>query len=94
MPAINPHRLQDLIGKRLQYRGSYCQIIDILDEGPALILQDCSDHKTIQANQFGEANRRVSPTFVISLLNVRGDGLNPVLSQLGQSYSLASLLRK
>ena len=94
MLTINLHRLQDLIGKHLQYRGSYCQIIDILDEEPALILQDCADHKAIQSNQFGEANRRISPTYVVSLLNVRGDALNPVLSQLAQSYPIAALLRK
>ena len=79
MVFTDPKRLQDLLGQRLTYQGISCCIIDILDEGPTLVLQDCTATRIIQSNQHGEASRRVPQIFNVALLNIRRDGLNPTL---------------
>ena len=86
--TIDASRLQSLIGARLYYRHTPCEIIEILAEGPALVVQDCSADKTIQADQYGEARRRVAQTYTVPLLNVRGDGPNPVLAELLAIHSV------
>ena len=79
VPLIHPDRLRQLIGRNLTYQGITCRFIDILAEGPQLVLQDCDAGKVIQTNQYGEANRRVPHVFTVPLLNPRRDGLNPAL---------------
>jgi len=84
---IDPTRLNGLIGQQLLYQGIPCRVIEILDDGPALVLQDGEEHKVIQADQHGEARRRVPQVFTVAVLNSRRDGLNPLLP------GLADLLR-
>jgi hypothetical protein len=79
---IDPHRLRRLLGQPLLYQGLPHRIIDIIDEGPALVLQEAGERKTIQANQHGEASRWVPHTVTVAVLNIRRDGLNPALPEL------------
>lgn len=82
MKRIDSPKLQALLGLRLTYRGVACRVVEILEEGPALVLEGCGDSRIIQANQYGEACRRAPQTFTVPLLNIRGDGLNPALLEL------------
>jgi len=82
MPSIDPHNLKRLLGQTLTYQGTMHQVIDILDEGPAVVLQEYSARRTIQANQHGEAHRWVPQTVTVAVLNVRRDALNPLLPEL------------
>jgi hypothetical protein len=84
VPLIQLDRLRQLIGRNLTYQGVACRVIEILPEGPQLVLQDCNHGKVIQTNQYGEANRRVPQVFTVSLLNPRRDGFNPALPELAQ----------
>ena len=68
--------LRSLIGVQVQYRGTLCQVIEILEDDPALILQELAQHPAIQADQHGEAHRRVQPTITV-----------PVLDKEGKNYS-------
>ena len=79
---IAPYPLSHLLGQPLTYQGMRCRVIDILEEGPALVLQGGAATRAIQANQHGEASRRAPPLFTVPLLNVRRDGLNPLLQDL------------
>lgn len=79
---IAPDQLRHLLGQPLIYQGMRCRVIDILEEGPALVLQGDPATQPIQANQHGEARRRAPPLFTVPLLNVRRDGLNPLLQDL------------
>ncbi len=90
--VITSKQLKSLLGQPLTYQGLPCCIIDILDEEPALVLQDCSSQRVIQSNQHGEASRRVSRTFTVALLNVRRDALNPLLEGLPNLEGLPKLL--
>ena len=84
MPPDIP-KPQALLGRHLTYRGVACRVIEILEEGPALVLEGHGDSRIIQANQYGEACRRAPRTFTVPLLNVRGDGLNPALLELANN---------
>lgn len=57
--------LRDLIGRYAELHDTRCEIIEVLEDGPALVLQDCEHHTSIQADQHGEAHRRVPKTRTI-----------------------------
>lgn len=59
-------RLRRLIGARARYYGRIYEILEVIESEPALVLQDES-HSTIQADQHGEAHRRVPITITIRL---------------------------
>lgn len=52
-------RLRSLIGSRVRLHGDPFQVIEVLPEGPALVLQALDAAHVIQANAQGEASRRV-----------------------------------
>ncbi|HXH04071.1 MAG TPA: hypothetical protein VNN09_12225 [Candidatus Competibacteraceae bacterium] len=76
-----PARLRALIGCTLSYRGQPCPIIEVLEEGPALVLEE-SGASAIQANQYGEASRRAPRVHTVSVWNVHRNGANPLLPDL------------
>lgn len=59
--------LRDLIGQFVEYQGIRCEVIEVLEDGPAIVLQDCNNHNTIQADQHGEAHRRVPKTRTVQV---------------------------
>ncbi|MEZ5584554.1 MAG: hypothetical protein R3F37_18935 [Candidatus Competibacteraceae bacterium] len=87
MPSIDLQNLRRLLGQTLTYQGNLHHVIDILDEGPAVVLQEYAARKTIQANQHGEAHRWAPQTVTVTVLNVRRDALNPLLPELADWLS-------
>ena len=71
--------LHSLLGRTLSYQGETCTIIELLPGENSLVLQCGNQHQTIQANQFGEANRRVPGYHTLPLLVEHGV-LNPVIA--------------
>lgn len=65
-------QLRRLIGARARYQGGIYEILEVIEDEPALVLQDTS-HSTIQADQHGEAHRRV-PSTVTAPLPLDPDG--------------------
>jgi hypothetical protein len=59
-------RLRLLIGARARYHGVVYEILEVIEDEPALVLQD-ENHSTIQADQHGEAHRRVPSTVTVKL---------------------------
>ncbi|KAB7627627.1 hypothetical protein [Alkalilimnicola sp. S0819] len=72
-----------LIGRHLHYQGRQLQVVEVLPDGPALVLAETGGDGTIQANQFGEANRRVPETWTIPCYSGDGRSPHPLLAQLG-----------
>lgn len=74
MPAttLNVDRLRNLIGHEVIFAGIPCQIIEILEDGPSLILQHHHQLTTIQADQHGEAHRKVPTTITIPVFDPHG----------------------
>ena len=66
--VITLEQLRGMIGLKVRHHGLSCQVIEVLEDGPPLVLQDCKATSTIQANQFGDANRRVPQTQTIPVL--------------------------
>lgn len=66
--VITLEQLRGMIGLRVRHHGLSCQVIEVLEDGPSLVLQNCQQVSTIQANQFGDANRRVPQTQTIPVL--------------------------
>ncbi|MFZ5593176.1 MAG: hypothetical protein ACOY4D_02725 [Pseudomonadota bacterium] len=75
-------QLRGLIGRRVRYRGADCQIIEVLEDEPAVILQDCEQHTMIQPDQLGEAHRRVPSTFTVPILSGDRSEINPAFLEL------------
>jgi len=67
--VITLEQLRGMIGLRVRHHGLSCQVIEVLEDGPSLVLQNCKTVSTIQANQFGDANRRVPQTQTIPVLS-------------------------
>ena len=82
MPNIDPDKLKQLLGQTFNYRELDCQVIEILTDPPALVLQGRQERKIIQPNQYGDAGDRIIETFTVALLNPRRDGFNPDLPGL------------
>lgn len=75
MSDDNEKQARDLLGRTVDYRGRTCRAVELLDDPPALILQDEASGTTdMQANQHGEAHRRVPRTYTVALYHVNAAG--------------------
>ncbi|MCK5640631.1 MAG: hypothetical protein KAJ19_07535 [Gammaproteobacteria bacterium] len=84
--TITLEQLRILIGRQVQHHGIDCQVIEILEDGPALILQDSEMHRGVQADQFGEAHRLVVETYTVPVFVADGSAYHPdfILLELEQ----------
>jgi len=71
--------LKSLLGRTLTYHGESCVIIELLQSENTLVLQCDKRQTTIQANQFGDANRR-APNYHSLPLLVEHGALNPIIA--------------
>lgn len=74
--------LQRFIGEEIVYNGSHCQLIEVLNEGPSLVLMCVDKQTTIQTDQHGGAHRRVHETYTIACISELHNDLHPVIKQL------------
>ncbi len=73
--------LQNYIGEEITYNGTRCQLIEVLEDGPALVLMCVEHHTTIQSDQHGGAHRRVQETFTVTCLSEASKELHPVVKE-------------
>ena len=66
---ITLDQLRSMIGLRLMHQGILCQVIEVLEDGPSLVLQSIVEAPSIQPNQHGEATRRTPVTYTVPVLN-------------------------
>ncbi|MEJ2061086.1 MAG: hypothetical protein P8Y64_11485 [Gammaproteobacteria bacterium] len=74
--------LQTLIGRKVVVDDVPCELIEVLSEGPAIVLLKLSGDKIIQHDQYGDARRRVTQTYTIPVYSEVDSGLHPVLRTL------------
>jgi len=72
--------LRSAIGKRVRFHNVVFEIIEILEDGPSFVLQDCEERTSIQPDQHGEAHRRVPQTMTLPIImttdgNLDSDGM-------------------
>ena len=80
--SVQTEQLRQLIGAQVRYLGVRWEIIEILEDGPALVLSDCEHHTVIQPDQHGEAHRRVPSTLTVPLYSHDGHDINPAVQHL------------
>lgn len=83
--------LQELIGREAMVDGVHCQVIEILEAGPRVVVCELSGAQ-IQANQYGDPQRRVPRTHTLPLRSQIEDDLHPVVRCLA-GEELAARLR-
>ncbi len=74
-------QLRKLIGARARYQGRIYEILEIIEDEPALVLQD-ENHSTIQADQHGDAHRRVPSTVTVHLPLTAGGAIDLPATEL------------
>ena len=74
--------LRALIGCRVRHTGILCQIVEVLEHGPFVVLQNLEHATTIQTNQHGDASRRVPLTYTIPVLHHIEGELHPTFTAL------------
>jgi hypothetical protein len=79
--TISLDQLRGLIGLRVRYQACDCRIIEVLEDGPSLVLQAESDC-IIQHNQHGDAHRQVPRTIEIPVLTPDREELSHALLSL------------
>jgi len=62
------HGLRSSIGQHVRFQDVIFEIIEILEDGPSFVLQNCEEHTSIQPDQHGEAHRRVPETMTLPVL--------------------------
>ncbi|MDH5693116.1 MAG: hypothetical protein OEZ47_08445 [Gammaproteobacteria bacterium] len=63
-------QLRQMIGIRVLYRDIPCLVHEILEDGPSLVLMPSDlEDISIQADQHGEAHRRVRNTYTVPVLS-------------------------
>jgi len=62
-------QLRSLIGLRMYHQTVLCQVVEVLEDGPSIVLQSLSSMQHIQPNQHGDASRRAPTNYTISVLN-------------------------
>lgn len=84
-PEVTVDQLQYLIGMRVSFQGACCRIIEVLEDGPELVLQECDERTTIQPDQHGEAHRRVPHTLTIPIMSPDKKEFSPAFLSLDLS---------
>ncbi len=84
-------QLRSLIGTELRLHGDRHQVIEILPEGPTVVLQALDEEPVIQANAQGEATRRVPRIVEVQAWLGGANALDPrVKAWLAQAAKSAS----
>lgn len=67
---ITLEQLRGMIGIQLCHNGKPCVVIEVLEDGPSLVIQHLEvDSSSIQPNQYGNAHRRTPETLSIPVLS-------------------------
>ena len=80
---ITLEQLRACIGREVMFEGECYRIMDILnDANPVLVLSNDHSDPVIQANQHGEATRRVPPIRTVPVFGAEDGQVHPALLKL------------
>lgn len=69
--------LRAQLGNEVVYQGVRCRLLEVLDDGPLLILQDEEAHTVVQENQYGGVWRRVPRVYTVPVFTAGSSELHP-----------------
>ncbi len=76
-------QLRPALGMSVEYEGSAYKLIELLEDELAIVLEACHKFTDIQADQMGEAHRRVPRTIMIPVLvGENKEDINPAFLDL------------
>ncbi len=81
-PPTSDH-LRSLIGHAVEFRGRELRIVEVLEDGPSLVLEQAQGARAIHGNQYGEAGRRSPDTWTLPIFGSDGITVNPLIVELG-----------
>ncbi|MHB8920876.1 MAG: hypothetical protein ACYC3A_07725 [Halothiobacillus sp.] len=81
MPSSLIHLLEPVIGQTLQLKGYTGRVIDVLNDPPALVLQDDTAETHIHCDYLGRPQENAVPRWTLSLLSDTGNALHPDLQR-------------
>lgn len=79
--TIHLDQLRNMIGIKLHYQGVACQVIEVLEDGPSLVLTSIEE-ENIQADQYGNPKRKVPQFYTIPVLSADGQSIHPAYLSL------------
>jgi hypothetical protein len=82
MIILNTDGIKSMIGLCFSYHNAHCRVIEVIEDGPSIILEDLDQYTRIQANQHGEASRKVPKTYTISVLSKDQSEFTPSFLEL------------
>lgn len=73
---LSVDQLRGMIGVEVSHRGIPCRVIEVLDDGPTLVLQDLK-RRDMQTDQYGDPRRRVPTTYTVPVLDSDRRSIHP-----------------
>jgi len=74
--VITLDQLRGMIGVKVIHQGVACKVVEILEDGPSLVLLSVDDSH-IQSDQYGNPLRKVPQTYTVPVLNSSGSEIHP-----------------
>ena len=74
--SISLDELRQLIGAKVRYLEDLWQVIEILEDGPTLVLESLQ-RRVVQHNQYGEGQRRVPHRLSVPVFGKDKQALHP-----------------
>ncbi len=76
MNLLDGAALQTWLGRTVRWRGQIYQVVEILDDGPALVLESPPAQHHIQTDAHGRPRREARDTVLIPVLSSDGGALH------------------
>ena len=80
--------LRNLLGAEVIHQGVRCRLLEGLDDGPSLVLEDCEENTAIQENQYGGLWRRVPKIYTVPVVTTETREFHPLFVALKLPLSL------
>lgn len=74
---ISLTQLRQMIGLRVRYRGEVWLVIEVIEDGPSLILETEADDRVVQTSQFGDGYRRSPRQVAVAVIDSDRRRLHP-----------------
>jgi len=78
---IDLDRLRAMIGREVEYQGMACEVIEVLEDGPSIVLR-MRGHQDLQMDQYEETARRVPGVLTIPVFTHDRSALSPAFTEV------------
>lgn len=82
--VITLQELRDMVGTCVQRHGVRWKVVEVLEDGPELVLMNLCNHRIVQTDQYGDGYRRVLEHITVPVMNDEGTALHPEFLTLEQ----------